>query len=186
MKKFKNIWWLTMLVGIGFSILGVLALVYPDLILSIVFVAAGAILIFSGFNDLFTYSRLKDNGREGFIFYAVLNIFLGMLLVANPTYSAVAVIYYFGIWMLLRGIIQIALGRRFLMFGGLTQHLGILLTIVGLILLIFPKLISGTFMFLFGLFSIVFGMSQISDAIRIKEALRPTIITNSKNKYKEK
>ena len=186
MKKIKNIWWLTLLVGVGFSIIGILALVMPDLILSIVFVLAGAVLIFSGFNDLFTYSRLKDNGREGFIFYAVLNIFLGMLLVANPTYSAVAVIYYFGVWMLLRGLIQIVLGRRFLMFGGLTQHLGIMLSVVGLILLLFPKLISGTFMFLFGLFAIVFGMSQISDAIRIKEALKPELITDKKKKFREK
>lgn len=187
MKIIKNIWWLTLISGIFFLSFGLTLVLKPDILLSIITIIIGVAFLFSGIKDVVTAVIDKKQNKNWWnsIVYSSLNIILGIILITNPEVSTIAIIWYLAFWALLRGITQIIFGIKLAPVGSFILTSGIILTIAGSIMVLYPTEISNVIMTFIGICSMIFGIYQIiaaSSTRRIVNGLssNKTIIKDAK------
>ncbi len=150
MEQFKSLtryWWAMLLLGVATFILGILIFVYPGE--SYIGMAAlfAVLMLLSGIVQLviaFTEKYMVGRGWSAVL--GVLEVLLGIMLIASPGVTAVMLPIVLGIWLLFRGIGLIGIASEMNHFNvpgmGWTIALGILL-IIGSLLVLFQPLLFG-------------------------------------------
>ena len=103
MKTSTKIW--MCLAGIALVVLGVLCIMYPgDTLVSLAW-ALGIILVVSGCSTFGVWNTLRGiNPYNGLTFLAaLLQVFLGIVLIINPAPLAIALPFIFAFWVLFEG-----------------------------------------------------------------------------------
>lgn len=106
-KLFKN-WWLLLIAGILFVILGISYIFAPGAALLTTGVFIGLMILISGI-AIVSYA-ISLSGTEGWgwrLIEGIVDIFLGTLILWNPFASAMLIPIAIGIWAIVRGIIQL-------------------------------------------------------------------------------
>lgn len=165
----NNYWWLTVIIGILFIIIGVWSLFTPVETLLTVAYFVGFMFLFTGIAEIFSVS--SSNGNWGWsLLSGVIDFIIGVLFVTMPAGEAVLVIsFLFGFWILFRSIL--GLGLVLSLKNSTNQSVAnsskniIALPIIGILLgfifLMSPVIASG---FIVGIFSaavITFGIFEL-------------------------
>jgi uncharacterized membrane protein HdeD (DUF308 family) len=156
---------LTMIVGIVFIFL-------PESASKAVGIITGIIFILNGLSNIYKY--LKRDGAKLYtlsIFFGILSIILGIVVLANPTYVMGFVTVCLGLYVLINGAIKI--NNAFWLKKGsdeswlVTLATGILLIIIGF-MLVFNTFASLAVTTLSGAFLLISGILDFTDTVMFK------------------
>lgn len=191
MRIIKNIWWLSLIIGIFFLSVGLIAIIDPSILLSFITVIVGIGFLFTGAKDLIVGFSNKKTEKSWWshLIYSSMNLAIGFLLIIDPQMSLVVTIYYLAFWSIARGIMQIIFGIKLPALKNTTITSGIIIIIMGILLLLYPEEISEVIIVIIGIFISIFGISQIIQAsisrqtsTNIKPKIKDAIVVKKTNK----
>ncbi|MGL5870298.1 HdeD family acid-resistance protein [Clostridium chrysemydis] len=123
--------------GILLAIVGILFFAYPAESLVNFTQVIGVLIIISGVISLFKGGEFDRRGL--FILMGIINILFGLLLAFSPITSIEALVLYFGIWCIIRGIILLCGEFKYGSFGfNIRTIYTILLVVAGVVIIIYP------------------------------------------------
>ncbi|MCC8089446.1 MAG: DUF308 domain-containing protein [Rikenellaceae bacterium] len=168
-------WWLLLIIGVAFIILGIVVFAHPAESYFTLAVLFGFIILFSGILQIIlaATSRKSMTGWGWLLAGGIIEVVIGCILVFNPGLSALTLPIFFGFWLMFRSFSTIGLGsdmNRYKVSGaGWTIVLGILLLILSIIILVQP-LVYGTSMVIIwtGISLLFAGVAAIMYAIQLK------------------
>lgn len=173
-RKFINNWWVSLVLGILFIIVGILVFLRPGesyVALSFVFaslvVLSGILEIVGGINTPAHY------GRGWMIAAGVIELILGIILFCNPVALLTVLPYVMGFWLILRGFTSIGVAGDLMGYGikgaGWTLFFAILVVIGGVLVLLNPIFGFGMIVVILGVSLIVAGINLITFAIHLNK-----------------
>ncbi len=164
-------WWVILLWGILALIIGLMFLSYPGITTVLLITILGAFWFVGG---IFTLASLAaDKSQMGWkIFLGVLDIIIGVIILAQPLWSTVILITFFvifvGFWACIQGFIHLFHAFSAKDWG--TALIGIVSVIFGILLLVFPLISAALLPFVAGIFALVAGFSAIAVSFTVKKA----------------
>ena len=168
-------WWMYLVIGVLALILGVFMLVNPAITYEMMTLLLGLALLVFGVIEMIVgiFSRNIFVSRAAVIIGAVLNIVLGILLAANPGIAALTLPLILGMWMLYQSFMTISYAgdlKNFKVKGyGLTLFCGIVLLVLAVLILLRPMTLGiVTVAVYIALSFIIYGLSEIVSAFRLK------------------
>ena len=167
-------WGVLAIGGILAIIIGLVAIIWPEVTLTVVVVRLG---IFAFVTGIFTVlvGAVWPPGwglRWPMLLQGVLGIVVGALAFIRPETAAVALLYLIAAWAIISGVLQIAGAVRLrrvipdewgLILGGIAS------VIFGVLLAIWPKEGLVALVWIFGVFAVVFGAAQLVLANRVRK-----------------
>lgn len=160
------------ILGIAFIVLGIFSLNRPIATLGILVVWFGVFSIARGVTNIIgigAYTSGKSRGAR--LFIGIIDVIVGLLFVSNLVKGAFWLGILFAVWFFVESIGNLFLTARFSERSGFGKVGILLLDMVCLVvagLLIFnPIIVTLTLPILVGVFSIVFGLVQIVQGIRL-------------------
>ena len=138
-SKLGDIWWAFMLRGVFAGVLGICALIWPTLSFTILTRLVGLYLLADGLPGLMGELRASASGT--YMLQAIVSLVAGGVLLFLPSASARTLLMVFGGWALFTGVSHILVARRAKVEDtdrGPMTTMGAVVTVVGLILLIWP------------------------------------------------
>jgi uncharacterized membrane protein HdeD (DUF308 family) len=135
-----HIWWAFMVRGIFAGVLGLIALIWPTASLTILIQLVGVYLLVEGAVSLFGAWRASERGLD--LWRALISLVFGLVLLIWPEPFIRILLMVFGVWALYTGITQILEARRMdpqVSERGLMTLIGILVAVIGVVLVIWPK-----------------------------------------------
>ncbi|MDA0636482.1 HdeD family acid-resistance protein [Nonomuraea sp. MCN248] len=172
MEHLARTWWLPLIRGIAAIIFGVLAVIWPGITLLVLVTFFGAYAIVNGVFAIFTALRHEVRSRIWAIVVGVLSILAGFVAFAWPGITSLALLYVIAIWAIFSGLAEIVDGiqLRKIIDREWTLILGGVLSVVfGVLLLIWPAAGMLSLVWLIGLFAILYGITLITLAFRLKK-----------------
>jgi len=140
-KLLSRTWWMLLLRGVVSILFGIVALRTPGITLATLVLFFGAYVLVEGvFGSVQAISGRSENEHwVAMLFSGLLGILLGVLTFMAPGVTALVLLFYIAIWALLTGVLEMVLAVRL------------------------RKEIHGEFwLFLAGLFSVLFGVLLVS------------------------
>jgi len=137
--KLGDVWWSLTLRGLLAGLLGLCALFWPSVSLSLLVVFVGIFLLVDGLTGLLGAMRAAAGGAEWA--QPLLGLVLGALLLFWPGASLRLLLAVFGVWAVLFGVSQVMTARRLPQGSGergFMTRIGTLAAVIGLILAIWP------------------------------------------------
>ncbi len=164
------------LIGVLAIIVGILALAWPGVtILALVILFAVYAFIGAGLQATRAFGSAKAGPVFGHLLLGLIDIAAGVVALVWPGPTALVLVLVVGIWAATAGFTEI-----FAAFGAGetagTRAMFILSGLVsvafGVVLFAWPGLGAVTLALLFGIFTLVYGVSQITTGIRLRRAGR--------------
>ena len=173
LENISRNWWMFAVRGVAAVIFGVLALIWPGQTLQALVLVFGAYALVDGIFAIFagiaargTFDRWWAMLLEG-----VAGVVIGLLTFFWPGITALVLLYFIAAWALITGIFEIvaAIQLRRVITGEWMYILGGLLSIIfGILLFVFPGAGALSLVWLIGIYAIVFGISEIIFAFRLR------------------
>jgi uncharacterized membrane protein HdeD (DUF308 family) len=166
-------WWVLVLRGVLGIIFGILALLAPVATFQAVIQVVGAFALVDGvFNVIGAVRGRTGNSRWVWdLLGGVISILFGVLALFDPLAMGAALVLLVGAWAIVGGVVQIVsaiLLRReienevWLLVGG------ILSIVFGVLVFLFPVIMTLAAIWVFGIYAIVFGVLFIILGIRLR------------------
>jgi uncharacterized membrane protein HdeD (DUF308 family) len=159
------------LLGVLAIIVGVLALAWPGItILALVILFAVYAFIAAGLQGARAFSSARVGPVFGHLLLALIDLAAGVVALVWPAPTALVLVLVVGIWAVFAGFTEIFAGfgigetagtHAMFILGGLVS------VAFGAVLFAWPVLGAFTLALLFGIFAIVYGVSQIFTGIRL-------------------
>ena len=168
-RKLRDIWWAFMLRGVFAGVLGICALIWPTLIFTILTRLVGLYLVADGLPGLLGAPRAAAS--ETYLLQAIVSLVAGGVLFFLPTVSARTLLMIFGAWALVTGVSHILAARRASVEDadrGPMTTMGAVVTVVGLVLLIWPGTGVVTISWIIALAALLVAAFLIFLALRLK------------------
>ena len=165
-------WWLVLLRGIFAVLFGVLAFVWPGLTLIALVTLYGLYAIVDGAVAL--YAALAGGApvsRWWLLFAGLLGLAIGIVTLAWPGITALALLACIGVWALVRGIFEIVsaiqlrkvIDNEWWLIGS-----GVMSVLFGLVVLMAPGAGAVALVWLIGAYAIAFGCLLVGLAFRLR------------------
>jgi uncharacterized membrane protein HdeD (DUF308 family) len=165
------VFWALAIRGTFAVIFGLLALVWPGVTLLALVLLFGAYAFVDGiFAVVAAFGQADRRVRWLVLLEGVLGIVLGVLTFLWPGAAALALLYVIAAWAIITGILQIATalawrvirGEWALIVGGLAS------VIFGVLLAVWPREGLLAFVWIFGIYALVFGVMQLVLVYRVR------------------
>ena len=169
-----RLWWLTLARGVVLLALGLVALFWPALTVSALFVLFGFFSILDGVIALGTGIVFRGTAWGWTVFQGIIGLVVGALVLRYPQTAAAVVVIFFAFWALAIGLFQVATAFRLRGLGqaswGWVLASGLLTSLLGLYFMVNPD--SGaTFLALtIGVFAIAAGAVLVYGAVQLRRA----------------
>ena len=173
LEKITHNWWLYAVRGLVAVLLGILAFTRPEQALQALVLVFGAFALVDGIFAMFAgiasygfFDRWWAMLLEG-----VAGVIIGLLTFFWPNITALVLVYFIAAWALITGIFEIvaAIQLRRLIKDEWMLILGGLLSILfGVLLFVFPVAGAMSVIWMIGIYAIVFGISEIIFAFRLR------------------
>lgn len=167
----KGVDWFSLILGILFVIAGIASFVHPDTTMHFLAILVGVAFILRGIYELWFRNFINNalNEKAGWIiFIAILDIILGIIVLAWPGLGVLYLAIIFAVWFIIDSLAMIRGAKFFREFhrGYATWLvvLGIISLILGIILLFSPMLSVMTIVWLVSVMLMVFGIMHIIQA----------------------
>ncbi len=166
-------WWVLVLRGLAAIILGIMAIVWPDLTLLVLVTLFGVYVLVDGILALIEALATRErNSRWWAVALAgVAGIVLGVLTLAWPGITALVLLYLIAAWAIIEGLLEIvaAIQLRHEIEGEWMMVVSGLLSIVfGVLLMLFPGQGALGLVGVLGIYAIVMGILHIILAFRVR------------------
>jgi uncharacterized membrane protein HdeD (DUF308 family) len=138
-NKLGDLWWSLLVRGILAAALGIFALFWPTLSLSLLVLAVGIYCVADGIAGLIAALRASEP-RE-YLLEALMSLAIGAVLIFWPGASVRTLLVVFGLWVILMGISQITAARRLTATDpdrGMIMTVGLVATVAGVVLMFWP------------------------------------------------
>jgi uncharacterized membrane protein HdeD (DUF308 family) len=162
------------LLGVLAIIVGIIALAWPTVtVLALVYLFAIYAFVDAVLQGARAFSSRTAGPVFGHLFLAVIDVAAGVIALAWPGPTAFVLVLIVGIWAFVGGIFEIfaafqsgeTAGTRTLFILG-----GLISVLFGVVLFARPGLGAVTLALLFGLFTLIYGVSQIVMGIHVRQA----------------
>jgi uncharacterized membrane protein HdeD (DUF308 family) len=169
---FGRSWWLVLLRGIFAILFGVLAFVWPGLTLVALVTLYGIYAIADG--GVALYAALAGGGpvsRWWLLFAGLLGLAVGIVTLAWPGITALALLVCIAVWALVRGIFEIVSAiqlRKVIDHEWWLIGSGMLSVLFGLVILMAPGAGAIALVWVIGAYSIAFGCLLVGLALRLR------------------
>ena len=137
--RLGDIWWSLMLRGLLAVILAIAALFWPQATLSLLFRLVGLYVLLDGALNLVWAFRNGEGGA--YLVPGLISLIIGAVLLFWPSMTGKLLLTIVGIWLLFQGGSLLLAARRSYPDDpdrGLLINMGIVITIIGLVLVIWP------------------------------------------------
>ncbi len=171
----QNKWWIPLLKGIVFIILGILSLIHPLNALLTLGAYIGYVSIFTGILYFIYYftNKKEQEFTSWFLLEGLLDIVFGVVILSNPTRTAEVLPLLLGFWIILLGIVQIsggiALGKIYPKGKIWLLILGVLSIIFGFMIVNSPVISGMAITTMLGVFFLAYGGIQIYSSFKLKD-----------------
>ena len=162
------------LLGVLAIIVGILALAWPGVtVLALVILFAVYAFVDAGLQAVRAFSSGSAGPVFGHLLLGLLDLAAGVIALAWPGPTALVLVLIVGIWAFVGGFFEIFAGFRsgetagtcaLFILGGLVS------VAFGVVLFARPGIGAVTLALLFGLFSLIYGISQITLGIQLRQA----------------
>lgn len=172
----ENLWLSILAISILMIIFGILAVVVPDWAIAAIIQILAVILLFFGcISFVQIFSNLKhERSISGAIISTLIFIAAGLTLLLSPSFTIDLVLTVIGVVVLLRGIIDIAVGLGVQkddsdkITWSLSGFLGI---IAGILMITKPGLTSAVLMIILGAYALVAGITGVIYAVKVRKGI---------------
>jgi uncharacterized membrane protein HdeD (DUF308 family) len=167
-------WWILALRGILSIIFGVIALVWPSILLGALIVLIGIFVLVDGVL-LFGFALSNRDGLRQWILLlaiGIIGMLVGLILLAVPEVTLTALIYVLAIWAVITGIMQLIAAwnlRHVIERERMLALSGLFTLIFGLLVLFRPGLGLFAIAALFAFYAIFYGVFTIAAGLRLRE-----------------
>lgn len=167
-------WWLLALRGVAAVIFGIAAWVWPGPTVTVIIILFGIYALVDGVSALFASAAVAGKGAERWLpllLVGIAGLAFGVVTLAWPGLTALAVLYLIGAWAIVTGVFQIiaAFQLRKQIEGEWLLALGGLGAIVfGVLVEIFPGGGAIAIVWTIGVFAILYGIVLIALAFRLR------------------
>ncbi|ACQ82272.1 protein of unknown function DUF308 membrane [Beutenbergia cavernae DSM 12333] len=168
-----QVWYYPVIRGVLAIILGILALVWPGATVLTLVLLLGAFWVVDGIVELVDGIRWRGLPGAGWrIFFGIVSIIAGLVLLFRPGMSLDVIIIVGGIWAILGGIFIVvaAFQARPLPGWGWTLFTGIVIAILGILLLVQPGITAAALVLTLGIWAIVVGLVLVILGFQIRSA----------------
>ena len=167
-------WWLIAIRGIAAIVLGVLAFVWPGLTVAILVALFGAYALVDGVSLLISLVRGDRSVRSHAVAVGIMGlagVIAGILTFLFPGWTALTLTLLVGAWEIILGVVQIVAavrlrreisGEAWMVLGG------VITTLFGLYIVLLPGAGLLSLVWLVGFWAIVFGISSLLLAWRLR------------------
>jgi uncharacterized membrane protein HdeD (DUF308 family) len=175
--KLGDLWWAFMLRGLLAAVLGLCALIWPNVSLAVLIALVGIYCLSDGVAGLLGVWRASERGSN--LLQALLGVVVGAVLLFWPGASIRTLLVVFGVWALFTGISQIVAARRDDVKGGdrsLMTTIGGIAAAAGAILIVWPGTGVVAISWLIAIVALLLAALLIWLALRLKR-LRTRVAT---------
>jgi uncharacterized membrane protein HdeD (DUF308 family) len=171
-EKTTTSWWMYLLKGILLIILGIWMLKMPRESFSAMLLVIGLIVAIGGLLETFHALYYRKVLMEwGWSFSAgILDLLIGILLIANPEAILILITLFISFWLIMRGVLAIweamELRKGGSRYWGWILFLGILILLLAVLLIWHPQVIGLTIIFWIAISFISLGLFRILLAFR--------------------
>ena len=167
-------WWAVAFRGLAAIIFGVLAFILPGITLSVLILFYGAYAIVDGVLALYAAIRSRGQPVWALLLEGVLGIGAGLVAFFWPAITALALLYVIATWAILTGVVEVVAAVQ--LRQAITNEWafilsGVLSVVFGLLLVIQPGAGALTLVWLIGLYAVLFGVSLLAFAWRLRGLL---------------
>lgn len=108
MEDILKPWWLLLVGGLLFLVLGFVSLAYPMTALLSVALYIGLIALATGIMSLaFAFSNMSAGGWSWRLFEGIVDVLFGLVMLIHPMISAALIPVIIGIWVFIRGLMYL-------------------------------------------------------------------------------
>ena len=160
--------------GIFAIIIGLVAIIWPSVTFTVLVVLLGVYAFVSGLFTVLVGAVWPPGWglRWPMVLQGVLGIVVGVLVFIRPETAELVLLYLIAAWAIISGVLQIAgaVGLRRVIPDewGLTLG-GVASVIFGVLLAVWPKEGLVALVWIFGVFAVVFGVTQLVLANRVRK-----------------
>jgi len=180
--KFKSTSTALILLGILAVIVGIIAIAWPGVtILALVILFAVYAFVLAGLEGARAFSSRTAGPVFGHLLLGLIDLAAGVVALVWPGPTALVLVLVVGIWAFVGGIMEIAAAFGSAETAG-TRALFVLSGLVsvafGVVLFARPGVGALTLALLFGLFALIYGISQVSAGIQLRQGgatVRPVL-----------
>lgn len=157
--------------GVLMIVAGIVCLCVPGMTEATLALAYGIILLISGIADIVIFAVWGPAmfGAGWLLLDGILTVLLSMFLLFNMGFTALALPYIFGMWLMFSGISKFVSSFDLRAFGvrgwGWMMALGIVMTAVGFVAFLDPVLSTLAMTVITGIMFMIYGISDIIHAI---------------------
>lgn len=187
-KEYNKIWWSSNVTSILLAIVGILLIVKPAEVITLISTVVGIGIIIAG---IFAFLKYLRNGKEENSFkfdliYGVICVVAGTLLIVNPEAVASILPLVIGVWMIINSIVKIQYALTIKQYQNDKYMTIMILSIITLafgILLVFNPFrgaeiitqIIGTFITLYALLDIINAWILKKDVKVVSEVMEEAV-----------
>ncbi len=171
-------WWVLLVRGIVGVVFGLLFMFYPGMSLLALIYLFGAYALVDGVFALIQMFRLGVHSDRFWplLFEAIVGIAVGIIFFRFPGFSALTVAFVIAIWAIATGIFELVAAFRYDDAGGSRWLLGlggVLSIIVGILFAVAPAPALLAYVWVLGIYAVIFGIMLIVWSLRLKGAKLP-------------
>lgn len=173
--KQSNYWWLPFISGLFLLFFGIWFLAAPLDNFKTLTIVFGIIVLISGILEIYVLLKNRDGWSNVllYIWGGLLNVILGILLIANPQTILIIISYVIGFWLIFKGGEQIKralnLRKNNSTIWKRVLTLGIVMIVLAAVLLWHPEIIGFTIALWTSLAFIMIGIIRMYLAFRLKD-----------------
>ena len=168
--RLGDIWWSLMIRGLLALALAIAALFWPQATLSLLFRLVGLYVLLDGALNLLWAFR---NGEVGaYLVPGLISLIIGAVLLFWPSMTGKLLLTIVGIWLLLQGVSLLLAARQSYPGDpdrGLFMNMGIVITITGLVLVIWPGTGMVAISWVIAIAALVTGALLVFLALRLRQ-----------------
>lgn len=166
-------WWALVLRGVCAVLFGVAAFAWPGLTLAVLIFVYGAYALFDGVFAVIAAVTARQPGRFpwGLLLAGLAAVVVGVLTIALPGLTALALLYLIAAWAIMRGVFEVIAAvhlRKEIDHEWLLAASGVLAIVLGLFLVISPGTGALALLWAIGAMAIVVGLLEIALGFRLK------------------
>jgi len=172
MHAFARNWWVLVLRGALAIVFGLVAFFLPGVTLAVLVIAFGAYAVVDGIFSLLGAVRPgPGESRWLLVILGLLSLLAGIVVLTNPAFSAIVLLYVIAAWAIASGVASIVAAislRKVIQGEWLLAASGVLSVLLGIILVTQPAAGAVGMMWAIALYAITAGITLIALGVRLR------------------
>lgn len=166
-------WWAVLVRGIAAVLFGILAIVWPGLTIGVLVFLFGFYALLDGVLAIVAAVRAVGQHQSWVMLLVegILGVVAGLIAFFYPGITALVLLYIIAFWAIVTGILEIVAAvslRRAIANEIFLIIAGVLSVLFGILLIVNPGAGALSVVFVIGIYAIIFGISLIALAFRLR------------------